>query len=62
MKETGNRPPMMVPAKGLYMAKDLARNAAYFSVPIKPIEVCYTANSVIFTLCLAITKPDCIYI
>lgn len=38
MKETGNRPPMMVPAKGLYMAKDLARNAKYFALPINPIE------------------------
>ncbi len=39
MKEAGNRPPMMVPAKGLYMAKDLARNAAYFNVPLQMIEV-----------------------
>ncbi|KAI9561597.1 hypothetical protein GHT06_012556 [Daphnia sinensis] len=38
MKETGNRPPMMVPSKGLYMQKDLLRNAAYFGVPLKLIE------------------------
>jgi glutathione S-transferase kappa 1 len=39
MKEAGNRPPMMVPSKGLYMQKDLLRNAAYFGIPLKLIEV-----------------------
>lgn len=39
MNATGNRPPMMVPAKGMYMDKDLKRNAAYFQVPIKMMEV-----------------------
>lgn len=39
MNATGNRPPMMVPKKGLYMHKDLLRNAAYFGVPLKAIEV-----------------------
>ena len=39
MKHSGNRPPMMVPAKALYMNKDLQRNAAYFQVPLKVIEV-----------------------
>lgn len=39
MKETGNRPPMMVPSKALYMQKDLIRNSAYFDVPVKLIEV-----------------------
>ncbi|XP_046642248.1 glutathione S-transferase kappa 1-like isoform X2 [Daphnia pulicaria] len=38
MNETGNRPPMMVPSKGLYMQKDLLRNAAYFGIPLKLIE------------------------
>nr|CAH0097993.1 unnamed protein product [Daphnia galeata] len=38
MNATGNRPPMMVPKKGLYMHKDLLRNAAYFGVPLKAIE------------------------
>lgn len=41
MKGTGNRPPMMVPNKALYMQKDLLRNAAYFGVPLKLIEVDY---------------------
>ena len=39
MKASGNRPPMMVPAKALYMQKDLSRNAKYFGIPLKPIEV-----------------------
>ena len=39
MKETSNRPPMMVPSKGLYMNKDLIRNASYFQVPVKLMEV-----------------------
>jgi hypothetical protein len=30
---------MMVPSKGLYMQKDLLRNAAYFGIPLKLIEV-----------------------
>ena len=39
MKESGNRPPMMVPLKALYMNKDLIRNANFFQVPIKLMEV-----------------------
>ena len=39
MKESGNRPPMMVPNKGVYMNKDIARIASYFGVPLKFIEV-----------------------
>jgi len=39
MKETGNRPPMMVPAKGLYMVKDLERNSSYFGIPLKLMQV-----------------------
>lgn len=42
MKSTGNRPPMMVPSKALYMQKDLLRNASYFSVPIKLMEDPFT--------------------
>ena len=58
MKETGNRPPMMVPAKGLYMAKDLARNAKYFALPINPIEVCqYNIAYLYFT----VTIPICMF-
>nr|QBR98221.1 glutathione S-transferase kappa [Diaphanosoma celebensis]QST14954.1 GSTkappa2 protein [Diaphanosoma celebensis] len=38
MKQSGNRPPMMVPAKALHMNTDLKRNAAYFQVPLKVVE------------------------
>jgi len=38
MKMSGNRPPMMVPAKGIYMNKDLERNSSYFQLPLKLIE------------------------
>lgn len=41
MKMSGNRPPMMVPAKGIYMNKDLERNSSYFQLPLKLIEVTY---------------------
>ena len=39
MKESGNRPPMMVPNKGIYMNKDIERIASYFGIPLKFIEV-----------------------
>lgn len=39
MKESGNRPPMMIPSKGLYMNHDLIRNARYHQVPLKLMEV-----------------------
>lgn len=42
MNATGNRPPMMVPNKGLYMHNDLLRNSAYFGVPLKAIKVLKT--------------------
>ncbi|XP_071544803.1 glutathione S-transferase kappa 1-like isoform X2 [Panulirus ornatus] len=34
-KASGNKAPMLVPNKALYMTKDLTRNAAYFNVPLK---------------------------
>jgi len=62
MKETGNRPPMMVPAKGLYMAKDLARNAKYFALPIKPIEVCHQSCQYnIAYICFTVIIPNCMF-
>eukprot|EP00042_Codosiga_hollandica_P058671 m.888312 g.888312 ORF g.888312 m.888312 type:complete len:226 (-) comp59928_c0_seq4:1349-2026(-) len=36
MKESGNRPPGMVPAKGAYMLSDLSRLSAYYNVPLSP--------------------------
>ncbi|KCZ50723.1 2-hydroxychromene-2-carboxylate isomerase [Hyphomonas pacifica] len=35
MRETGNRPPGMVPAKGAYMVKDLARCSAHHDLPFR---------------------------
>ena len=39
MNASGNKPPMMVPAKGMYMDKDLKRNAEYFALPLKMMDV-----------------------
>jgi glutathione S-transferase kappa 1 len=39
MKESGNRPPMMVPNKAVYMHQDLTIGAKFFQVPLKPISV-----------------------
>lgn len=39
MKASGNKPPMTVAPKGMYMQKDLQRNAEYFKIDIKLIEV-----------------------
>ncbi|VDM38690.1 unnamed protein product [Toxocara canis] len=36
MKATGNKPPMMTPAKAIYMNKDLQRNADYWGVKLVP--------------------------
>ncbi len=35
MKETGNRPPAEVPARGAYLFVDVARSAAHLGVPIR---------------------------
>jgi len=42
MKESGNRPPMVIPSKGLYMNHDLIRNARYHQVPLKLMEDPFT--------------------
>lgn len=39
MKASGNKPPMTVASKGIYMHKDLLRNADYFGINLKFIEV-----------------------
>jgi len=49
MKESGNKPPMMVPNKGVYMNKDLARIASYYGVPLKFIEV-IVINQILFSI------------
>uniref|UniRef100_A0A3B1JVL8 Glutathione S-transferase kappa 1 n=1 Tax=Astyanax mexicanus TaxID=7994 RepID=A0A3B1JVL8_ASTMX len=49
MKESGNRPPAMVPNKAVYMQSDLNRLAKYFSVPVcfpeNPFEVMFEKGS-----------------
>ncbi|KHJ85682.1 hypothetical protein OESDEN_14587, partial [Oesophagostomum dentatum] len=35
MQSSGNRPPGLVPAKGLYMLKDIQRNNAYWKLNLK---------------------------
>ena len=39
MKCVGNRPPAMVPAKGVYMIKDIQRMQEYYGIPIIPPSV-----------------------
>ncbi|RMX39385.1 hypothetical protein pdam_00005978 [Pocillopora damicornis] len=36
MAGSGNRPPAMVPAKGVYMMKDIQRMQEYYGIPIIP--------------------------
>ncbi|KAL6734830.1 hypothetical protein Aduo_005329 [Ancylostoma duodenale] len=36
MQDSGNRPPGFVPAKSMYMLKDLERNNAYWNMKLKP--------------------------
>ncbi|XP_027051888.1 glutathione S-transferase kappa 1-like [Pocillopora damicornis] len=39
MAGSGNRPPAMVPAKGVYMMKDIQRMQEYYGIPIIPPSV-----------------------
>ncbi|KAB5586650.1 hypothetical protein PHYPO_G00004110 [Pangasianodon hypophthalmus] len=49
MQASGNKPPAMVPNKGLYMMKDLKRLASYMNVPLQhpsdPFEVMFNKGS-----------------
>ena len=45
LKATGNASPMTVPAKGRYMAAELRRWAARYSVPFKPNPYPFTSNT-----------------
>ncbi|RCN45573.1 hypothetical protein ANCCAN_08408 [Ancylostoma caninum] len=36
MQESGNRPPGSVPAKAMYMQKDIERNNAFWNMELKP--------------------------
>ncbi|KAK2709834.1 hypothetical protein QYM36_013491, partial [Artemia franciscana] len=50
MKNTGNKGPMLLPAKGQYMFKDLERNQKYFDVPMNvpsdPFEMIMKKGSI----------------
>ncbi|VDN31089.1 unnamed protein product [Cylicostephanus goldi] len=35
MRESGNRPPGVVPAKAMYMAKDMQRNNEFWNMKLK---------------------------
>ncbi|XP_066539275.1 glutathione S-transferase kappa 1 [Hoplias malabaricus] len=49
MKESGNRPPAMVPNKALYMTADLNRLAQYYNIPLhhpsNPFEAMFEKGS-----------------
>jgi 2-hydroxychromene-2-carboxylate isomerase len=45
LKATGNASPMTVPAKGRYMASELRRWAARYSVPFKPNPYPFLSNT-----------------
>ncbi|XP_058241496.1 glutathione S-transferase kappa 1 [Hemibagrus wyckioides] len=49
MQESGNRPPAMVPNKGLYMVNDLNRLASFMNIPLHhpsdPFEVMFSKGS-----------------
>jgi 2-hydroxychromene-2-carboxylate isomerase len=45
LKATGNSSPMTVPAKGRYMAAELRRWAARYSVPFKPNPYAFMSNT-----------------
>lgn len=45
LKATGNASPMTVPAKGRYMAAELRRWAARYSVPFKPNPYAFLSNT-----------------
>ena len=42
----GNKPPAMVPNKGVYMVKDIQRLGKYYGVPLKQPKVCAFLNKV----------------
>ncbi len=55
-KATGNKPPLTVPAKGQYMARDLKRLCAYYDTPFTFPSV-FPTNSLIAMRALAAASP-----
>nr|QJD20832.1 glutathione S-transferase kappa 1 [Blattisocius dentriticus] len=65
MKAANNKPPLMVPNRGLYMVKDLSRLSKYYQVPFKIpeefvewVSTKSTINSQRFLCALEIHSPE----
>ncbi|KIH67750.1 hypothetical protein ANCDUO_01916 [Ancylostoma duodenale] len=52
MQDSGNRPPGFVPAKSMYMLKDLERNNAYWNMKLKPPKVSNTISDTATCACI----------
>ncbi|EPB70077.1 DsbA-like protein [Ancylostoma ceylanicum] len=69
MQESGNRPPGFVPAKSMYMLKDLERNNAYWNMKLKPpksfmkwIKTKSSDNAMKLLLVVQKEQPGCSYV
>jgi 2-hydroxychromene-2-carboxylate isomerase len=60
MKATGNQPPAMLPARALYMPRDIARWAAFYGVPFRmsPHFPLNTLAALRAACALAAERPD----
>jgi glutathione S-transferase kappa 1 len=57
MKSTGNSPPASLPARGVYMMRDLARSSRYFNVPLVfPSE--FPTNTILPMRLLCLVRRD----
>lgn len=58
----GNKPPAMVPNKGVYMVKDIQRLGKYYGVPLKQPKVCAFLSKVTGMLehILPVQKTPCV--
>lgn len=57
MKATGNTPPASLPARGVYLMRDLARSSRYFDVPLAfPSE--FPTNTIVPMRLLCLVRRD----
>lgn len=57
MKATGNTPPASLPARGVYLMRDLARSSRYFDVPLSfPSE--FPTNTIVPMRLLCLVRRD----
>lgn len=57
MKATGNTPPASLPARGVYLMRDLARSGRYFDVPLSfPSE--FPTNTIVPMRLLCLVRRD----